>query len=190
MRITENDVLVVVDVQNDFCPGGPMAVPEGDGVVDVINRLIDKFDHLVYSRDWHPSDHVSFSDEPEFRDGSWPRHCVQHTPGAEFYPDLRVPSDALVVNKAANPEVESYSAFGGTGLAQMLKERGIQRVFVTGLATDYCVKGTALDAVDAGFETVLVEDAARGIAEETVREAYTELERAGVQRVMSQELKT
>ena len=189
MRISETDALIVVDVQNDFCPGGPMAVPEGDAVVPVVNRLIDKFDHLVYSRDWHPSDHTSFSDDPEYRDGSWPPHCVQNSPGAEFHPNLRVPSDALVVDKATDPEVEAYSAFGGTGLALDLKNSGVTRVFITGLATDYCVKSTALDAVDAGFEAVLIEDGVRGISEDTARDALAEMERAGVRRTSSQELK-
>ena len=189
MRISETDALIVVDVQNDFCPGGPMAVPEGDAVVPVVNRLIDKFDHLVYSRDWHPSDHTSFSDDPEYRDGSWPPHCVQNSPGAEFHPNLRVPSDALVVDKATDPEVEAYSAFGGTGLALDLKNSGVTRVFITGLATDYCVKSTALDAVDAGFEAVLIEDGVRGISEDTARAALAEMERAGVRRTSSQELK-
>ncbi len=189
MNITETDALLVVDVQNDFCPGGPLAVPDGDMVVSVVNRLLDKFDHLVFSRDWHPSDHVSFSEEPEFRHGSWPRHCVQHTPGAEFHPDLRVPSDALIVDKATEPDAEAYSAFDGTGLAEQLKERGVARVFVAGLATDYCVKNTALDAAEAGFETFLVEDGAMGIADSTVEAALAEMEQAGIRRIVSQELK-
>lgn len=181
MKVQESDALIVVDVQNDFCPGGALPVPCGDQVVPVINRVMVYFEHLVFSRDWHPQDHCSFSDTPAFRDGSWPVHCVQDSPGAEFQGDLRVPLDAHVVSKAAEPDSEAYSAFSGTDLEQELHRRGVSRVFVTGLATDYCVKFTALDAIKAGLDAVLIEDGCRGVAEATSAAALEEMKQAGVQ---------
>jgi nicotinamidase/pyrazinamidase len=185
-----HDALIVVDVQNCFCPGGSLGVPEGDEVVPVVNRLLPLFSHRAFTRDWHPPNHVSFAADPEFKDKSWPAHCVQNTQGAEFHPDLEVPSDALVVSKGDDPATEAYSGFQSTSqdLAGWLRERGVQRVFVTGLATDYCVRATSLDAKGAGFEVVLVEDAARGVAAETTTEALRELERVGVERVAAEEV--
>ena len=180
MEVSASDALIVVDVQNDFCPGGALPVPGGDNVVRAINRLSPSFDTLVFSCDWHPGDHCSFSDAPEFRDGSWPPHCVQHSPGAEFHGDLMVPLDAWVVHKGTDPEREAYDAFQDTGLAEYLRGRGVQRVFVAGLATDYCVKATALSALREGFETILVKDACRGVAEDTTAAALAELAGAGV----------
>ncbi len=180
MEITESDALIVVDVQNDFCPGGALAVPGGEGVVPRINRLMPRFEHIVFTRDWHPSDHCSFGAPPEYRDGSWPPHCVQHTPGAEFHGSLAVPGDALVLNKGEDPDVEEYSGFARPTLEAHLRQRHIQRVFIAGLATDYCVKETALGAVQAGFETIVVMDACRGIAEDTIQTATEALKKAGV----------
>ncbi|HEX73456.1 MAG TPA: nicotinamidase [Candidatus Hydrogenedentes bacterium] len=180
MRVGETDALIVVDVQNDFCPGGALAVPNGDTVVSPINRIMEMFDHLVFSRDWHPRDHCSFSDAPEFCDGSWPQHCVQNSPGAEFHGSLRVPLDAIFVNKGEEPDKEAYSAFSEGTLAETLRARGVTRVFIAGLATDYCVKSTALDAVRAGFETVLLLDACRGVAPESTEAALEEMKAAGV----------
>ena len=156
-----NDVLLVVDVQRDFCPGGALAVPEGDAVIPVINALLPRFRRVVFSRDWHPADHVSFAEEPSFGDLSWPPHCVQDTPGACFHPDLLVPEKSLIVSKATMVDQESYSAFSGTGLAERL--RGVNRLFVTGLATEYCVKATVLDGVRQGFAVLVITDAIRGI---------------------------
>jgi len=186
-RLHERDAIIVVDVQNDFCPGGALAVAEGDLVVPVVNRLLPFFRHRAFTRDWHPPDHVSFADTPEFRDKSWPPHCVQHTPGAAFHPDLVVPPDALVVSKGDDPEREAYSGFqaGGVNLAEWLRVRGVRRVFVTGLATDYCVRATALDARAAGFEVTLVEDATRGVAPESTAAALRDLDQAGVARTTS-----
>jgi nicotinate phosphoribosyltransferase len=183
----KGDALIVVDVQNDFCPGGALAVAEGDLVVPLVNRLLPLFRHRVFTRDWHPPDHVSFADPPEFRDKSWPPHCVQDTPGAEFHPDLLVPPDALIVSKGDEPGREAYSGFqaGGIDLAAWLGERGVRRVFVTGLATDYCVRATALDARAAGFKVTLVEDAVRGVAPETTAAALRDLDEAGVARTTS-----
>lgn len=180
--IRRTDALIVVDAQNDFCPGGALAVEEGDRVVPEINRLLPLFRHSVFTRDWHPVNHVSFADAPEFRDGSWPPHCVQGTDGARFHPDLKVPDGALIASKGDDPALEAYSGFQATtvDLAAWLRERGVERVFVTGLATDYCVRATSLDALRAGFEVVLLEDAVRGVAPDTTRDALEELRHAGV----------
>ncbi|GAB4249310.1 MAG: bifunctional nicotinamidase/pyrazinamidase [Thermoleophilia bacterium] len=165
-------------------------MPEGDQVVPVINRLEPLFAHRVFTRDWHPPDHVSFSATPEFRDLSWPAHCVQGTEGAAFHPDLQVPADALVASKGVDPAREAYSGFQAVDvdLAAWLHERGVERVFVTGLATDYCVRATSLDARKAGFTVVLVEDAVRGVAPETTAAALAEMAAAGVQRVRSHDV--
>lgn len=180
MKVNDDDALIVVDVQNDFCPGGALPVPGGEGVVRVINTLQMKFHTLCFTRDWHPQDHCSFSDEPQFTDKSWPPHCVQDSPGAEFHGDLHVPSDVIIVSKGTDSDKEAYSGFEGTDLAGQLRAAGVKRVFVAGLATDYCVKATALDAVKAGFETVLVGDGCRGITEETSARALAEMRAAGV----------
>lgn len=182
MNPKDDDALIIVDVQNDFCPGGALAVRDGDLVVSAINRIVNKFHRVVFSRDWHPQDHCSFAEEPEFRDMSWPEHCVQHSPGAEFHGSLIVPLDALVVSKGEDPEREAYSAFAGTpDLAAQLRDWGVTRVFVCGLATDYCVKHTVLDALGAGFRTALVPDACRGVdlPEGSATAAIEEMRAAG-----------
>ena len=180
MKVSESDALIVVDVQNDFCPGGALPVLGGEGVVRVINPLQMKFDKLYFTRDWHPQDHCSFSDEPTFTDKSWPPHCVQDSPGAEFHGDLHVPSDAAIISKGMDAEQEAYSGFEGTDLAEQLRADGVTRVYVAGLATDYCVKATALDALQEGFETLLVEDGCRGVNDETSAQALAEMRAAGV----------
>jgi nicotinamidase/pyrazinamidase len=180
VNIEDHDALLVVDVQNDFCPGGALPVPDGDKVVPVINGLLLKFRTVFFTRDYHPSDHCSFSETPEYRDMSWPPHCVQHTPGAEFHGDLHVPADATVISKGTDPDKEAYSGFSGTALHEELQKRKVRRVFVTGLATEYCVKETALDAARHGYETYVVEDACRGLTSEGVRNAVHELKSAGV----------
>lgn len=181
IRIGPHDVIIVVDVQRDFCPGGALGVPEGDQVIPVINRLLPMFGRWVYSRDWHPANHVSFSENPRRRSGSWPAHAVQHTPGAEWCEGLEIPMNAILVSKADDPNLEAYSAFQvpRLDLAQFLRHRKVERVFVTGLATDYCVRQTALDACAAGFEVVLVMDAVRGVSEETTAQALRDMEEAG-----------
>jgi nicotinamidase/pyrazinamidase len=148
----DHDVLIVVDVQNDFCPGGALGVQEGDKIIPAINRLIQEFTHVVFTRDWHPVNHISFSNDPQFVDKSWPVHCVAETDGAQFHPDLSIPADAIIVSKATKEEVEAYSCFQDTDLASRLMEMTIQRIFICGLATDYCVKFTTLDALKAGFD--------------------------------------
>ena len=191
MKTDVTDALIVVDVQNCFLPGGSLGVEEGDRVVPIINRLVPLFEHRVYTRDWHPPDHVSFAPgSPEYRDLSWPPHCVQNTEGAEFSTALDVVPDALVVSKGDDPDREAYSGFQASGvdLAAELRGRGVERVFVTGLATDYCVRATALDAKKAGFEVVLVRDAVRGVAPETTKQALTELEQEGIDSVSSEQM--
>ena len=194
------NALVIVDVQNDFCPGGALPVPEGDRVVEVINRLQPRFDLVVATQDWHPADHGSFAaNHPGRRPGEhvelagllqvlWPVHCVQNTPGAEFHPGLEPPGIARVFRKGADPSVDSYSGFFdnghrvSTGLGEYLKGRDVTEVYVCGLATDYCVKATALDALGLGFKTYLVEDACRGVelCEGDVRRAIDEMRTQGV----------
>lgn len=162
-NIDKKSVLIVVDVQRDFCPEGALPVPSGDEVIPILNRYMEKFEKVgapIYAtRDWHPPNHTSF----KAQGGIWPPHCVQNTKGAEFHPDLVLPKRTEIISKATNPEREAYSGFDGTRLGEDLKRRGIKKVFVGGLATDYCVKSTVLDALKLGFETVLLEDAIRGV---------------------------
>ena len=174
--------LIVVDLQNDFCPGYSLGVAGGDEIIPVINRLVNSFDTVVYTRDWHPANHVSFAENPQFIDKSWPAHCVAGTPGAEFHPDLLVRPDGSIVDKGTDPAVEAYSGFQGTGLAEKLRERQVDTVYITGLATDYCVKATALDALKAGFRAFVVVNASRGVDNPpgTVEDALNELRAAGV----------
>lgn len=177
--------LMVVDLQVDFCPGGALPVPHGDEVVPVVNGLVDLFERrglpVVFSRDWHPKDHVSFRD----RGGPWPSHCVAGTPGASFHPKLKVPEGAVVVSKATARDEESYSAFGGTDLEQTLRSMGTKRLFVAGLALDFCVKATALDGVKLGFKVFLVEDATRPVFQENAKPTLEELRNAGVEVISS-----
>jgi nicotinamidase/pyrazinamidase len=164
----KTDALIIVDVQNDFCPGGALAVPRGDEVVAVLNRYIGKFSAaglpIVASRDWHPPRTTHFKDYG----GVWPAHCVQASSGAAFHPDLKLPAAAIVVSKGTAADEDSYSAFqgkddAGTPLAELLLEHGVKRIFVGGLATDYCVKHTVIDGLGLGFEVLLLGDAVRGV---------------------------
>lgn len=172
---------VVIDVQNDFCPGGALEVPDGDAVVEKINRLADKFRVKVFTQDWHPSDHASFAanhagkqpfDTVDLSYGTqvlWPRHCVQGTQGAEFHADLKTSKADVIVRKGFRAEIDSYSAFfendreTPTGLDGYLRSRGVGKIFCAGLATDFCVRYSAVDAVRLGFEVILIEDACRAI---------------------------
>jgi nicotinamidase/pyrazinamidase len=162
-KLTRSDALLITDIQNDFLPGGELPIAGGDEIIPVLNGYARIFKdakaHVFASKDWHPSNHCSFKQQG----GSWPPHCVQDTKGAEFSPKLRLPKDAVVVFKATDPMRESYSVFDGTDFLNELKERNIQRLFVGGLATDYCVLNTVLDARKHGFETVVFMDAIRGI---------------------------
>jgi nicotinamidase/pyrazinamidase len=163
LKINKNDSLIIVDVQKDFCPGGALPVPEGDRIIPTLNKYINTFRRanirIFATRDWHPPNHASFKPFG----GIWPPHCIQNAEGAEFHPDLKLPKEAKIISKATDPQRESYSGFDDTELEAELKRQGIQRVFVGGLATDYCVKNTVLDALKLGFEAVLLDDAIKGI---------------------------
>lgn len=181
ITVGPGDALLVIDVQNDFCPGGTLAVPRGDEVVAVINRLSPRFATVILTQDWHPPGHSSFAsshpgrrpfDTIDTADGPqtlWPDHCVQGTPGAGLHAGLVVTHAALVVRKGMRPDIDSYSAFRDndrrtpTGLAGYLRERGLTRVFAAGLALDFCVRWSAEDASAEGFAAVVIEDACRGI---------------------------
>ena len=176
-----SDVLIVVDIQNDFCPGGSLSVPRGDEVVPIINGLAKRFQHVVLTQDWHPPDHLSFASAHPGRKPYdtvtmpygpqilWPDHCVQSTDGAAFHWDLHVPHAALILRKGIHRQINSYSTFyendrtTPTGLVAYLRERGFTRVFLAGLAFDFCVRYSAEDASREGFEVVVIEDACRGI---------------------------
>ena len=161
--VSKTDALVIVDVQNDFCPGGALPVPEGDQVVPVLNDYIKLFKKakagIFATRDWHPPNHISF----KAQGGPWPPHCVQNTEGAKFYPDLKLPRGTTIVSKAMNPLKENYSGFEGAELSSILRKQSVLRVFVGGLATEYCVKNTVLDALKLGFEVILLSDTIAGI---------------------------
>lgn len=159
MQLTEADALIIVDVQNDFCPGGSLAVPDGDQVALVLTGAAEGFAMsgagIVATQDWHPEGHSSFEEQG----GPWPRHCVRGSKGAQFHPDLHLPARTLTVRKGSDPEVDAYSGFLDSDLEEQLSHAGIKRVFVGGLATDYCVLNTVLDALEKGFETYLLTDA-------------------------------
>lgn len=200
--------LVLVDVQNDFCPGGALPVSEGDRVVPLANGLQSCFDLVVATQDWHPATHESFAANHEGKNPGevidlhglsqvlWPVHCVQNSPGAEFVAALDTSSVARVFQKGTDSEIDSYSGFydnghrKATGLGDYLKEQGVDEVYVCGLATDYCVKFTALDARQLGFETFLIEDASRGVNLQPgdVRRAVEEMKAAGVHIVQSRDI--
>jgi len=180
-RTGETDILIAVDVQNDFCAGGRLAVPDGDAVAPLISRLAAGFAHVVLTQDWHPPGHASFASShpgqaayqtitaPYGPQVLWPDHCVQGSPGADFHPDLKVPHAELILRKGFHARIDSYSAFfendrtTATGLTGYLRERGFRRVFLAGLAFDFCVLWSAEDARRLGFETVVVEDACRSL---------------------------
>ncbi len=159
LSIGPEDALVIVDVQNDFLPGGALAVPEGDQVIDPINRIIDQFRLVIATQDWHPVDHKSFQEQG----GPWPRHCVQGTPGADLSSRLKQEAIHKYIRKGVGREGMGYSPFENPEMETTLREHNIQRLFVTGLATNYCVRATALDARQRGFEVVVLTDAVRGI---------------------------
>lgn len=179
--IDGHDVLLLVDLQNDFCPGGALMVPRGDSVVPIANRLAQSFAHVVLTQDWHPKGHLSFASShpgakafdtiamPYGLQELWPDHCVQGTRGAEFRADLAVPQAELVLRKGFHPAIDSYSTFREndrttkTGLAGYLRERGIRRIFIAGLALDFCVRYSAEDALREGFTVVVIEDACYAI---------------------------
>jgi nicotinamidase/pyrazinamidase len=200
MQIASHDVLVVIDVQNDFCPGGALAVPDGDAVIAAIHRIASRFEHVILTQDWHPAGHSSFAgshpgkrpfEQIEVSYGMqtlWPEHCVQQTRGADFHPDLILPQAELIVRKGFRPLIDSYSAFyendrlTPTGLGGYLRERGLARVYLAGLAYDFCVGYSALDARRMGFEATVIRDACRAIdLSGSVARMEAEFVRAGVE---------
>jgi nicotinamidase/pyrazinamidase len=203
-----DSILLVIDVQNDFCPGGNLSVEQGDEVVEVINRIMPSFSRVIVTQDWHPRDHISFaSTHPGRRpldrievDGVpqmvWPDHCIQGTTGAELHPRLDIRKVALVLRKGMNPRIDSYSAFfendkkTDTGLRHYLKGLGAREIVLCGLATDFCVFASAMDARGLGFRVILVNDACRGVDSPpgSVAEALSEMSRVGVRIVDSAEL--
>jgi len=202
MQVRDDDVLLVIDVQNDFCPGGALAVADGDAVVPVINGLAERFAHVVLTQDWHPPGHSSFASShpgsapfetiamPYGQQTLWPDHCVQGSPGAGFHPQLKTERAELVIRKGFRGEIDSYSAFyendrrTPTGLAGYLRERGLKRTFLAGLATDFCVYYSAADARRLGFDTVLIEPGCRAIdLAGSLDAAWTGMAASGVQRV-------
>lgn len=200
------DVFVVIDVQNCFVPGGSLAVSKGDEVVPIINKLARAFANVVATQDWHTPGHASFASShagskpfdtvkmPYGTQVLWPDHCVQGTPGADLVKDLAIPQAELVLRKGYRKEVDSYSAFNEadgtpTGLAGYLKQRKIKRVFLAGLATDFCVAWSAVDARKNGFAAYVIEDACRGIdANGSLAAAWTNMKKAGVQRIQSSDI--
>ncbi len=203
-KLGAKDALIVVDVQNDFCPGGRLAVQKGDEVVPVINALAQRFANVVLTQDWHPPGHQSFATShpgrkpfdsiklPYGEQVLWPDHCVQGSDGAALHKDLSVPQAQLLIRKGYNKDVDSYSAFleadrrTRTGLEGYLEERGIKRVFVCGLATDFCVAWTALDARKLGFAAAVIEDACRAIDNQgSLAAAWEKITKAGVTRLQS-----
>jgi nicotinamidase/pyrazinamidase len=203
-NIGETDILLVIDVQNDFCPGGALAVPRGDEIVPTVDRLAAKFAHVVLTQDWHPHGHLSFaSSHPgaqpyetiEVSYGPqvlWPDHCVQGTPGAAFRSDLDIPHAELVLRKGYHRTIDSYSAFyendrkTPTGLSGYLGERGFKRVFLAGLAFDFCVRYSAEDAYREGFEAIVIEDACRGIdVDGSMRAAHDLMQSLGIARIQA-----
>jgi nicotinamidase/pyrazinamidase len=207
MRISAQDVLLVIDVQNDFCPGGALPIAHGDQVIAPIHRIAPHFEHILLTQDWHPAHHSSFAaNHPGSRPYEsiqldygpqtlWPVHCVQDTLGAEFHPDLHLPQAELILRKGFRPQIDSYSAFfendrvTPTGLAGYLRERGLKRLFLAGLAYDYCVAYSALDARRLDLPAVVVRDACRAIdLDGSVARMEAQFEKDGVQVIDSASL--
>ncbi|HEB72323.1 MAG TPA: bifunctional nicotinamidase/pyrazinamidase [Nitrospirae bacterium] len=207
LQVTDTDLLAVVDIQNDFLPGGALAVPEGDDVIPAINRITCIFPHIILTQDWHPENHSSFASSnagkkpydtvaTEYGEQVlWPDHCVQGTHGAKFHKDLHIPGAQLIIRKGFHKEIDSYSAFvendrkTPTGLGGYIRERGFKRIFITGLATDFCVQYTALNAIGQGFKAFVIEDACRGIdIGNSLDDAWRNMERAGVTRIAESDL--
>ncbi len=174
-----HDALLLVDVQNDFCPGGALPVAEGDRVVPVLNRWIEAATRggatIVASRDWHPPHHVSFHE----RGGLWPAHCIQGTRGAEFHPDLRLPQDHLLVDKGTDPDLDRYSDFDHSGLGDALRKRGVTRLWIGGLALEVCVRATVLEGLAEGFEVHVIAPATRPVDPQQTEQVLRELAMAG-----------
>jgi nicotinamidase/pyrazinamidase len=213
MHLEPTDALLVIDVQNDFMPGGALAIPDGDAIVPLINTLAKRFDHVILTQDWHPAQHISFASThakkkpfemitvPYGLQALWPDHVLQHTEGAAFHPALHIPHAELILRKGFRRHIDSYSAFlendhfTPTGLAGYLRERGLHRLFLCGLAYDFCVRYSAIDGRALGFETIVIEDATRpvnlpgsGGLPNSVAETNAALAAAGIARVKANEL--
>ncbi|MDZ7715482.1 MAG: bifunctional nicotinamidase/pyrazinamidase [Balneolaceae bacterium] len=201
------DALLIVDVQNDFCPGGALEVPNGDAIVPTINELSESFDHVIQTQDWHPDGHSSFASSHEDKNPYdtiqmpygeqvlWPDHCIQGSEGAEFHPKLNTTRSQLIIRKGFRKNIDSYSAFyendnsTKTGLTGYLKDRDIDTLYVVGLATDFCVKWSVVDGCKEGFNVTVIKDAVRGIdIEGSVDQAWEEMEEAGANVISSQEV--
>jgi nicotinamidase/pyrazinamidase len=176
-RLDDTSALLIVDMQNDFMPGGSLPIPDADKIIPMINKYIELFVYnelpIFASRDWHPPNHISFRQ----RGGMWPVHCVRHTYGAKFHPDLKIPRSTVVISKGTDPNREAYSAFDRTELSDRLDERGVKKIFVVGVATDYCVKSTVLDALKLGYEVIVLEDGIKGL--DKSNEAILEMKNKG-----------
>jgi nicotinamidase/pyrazinamidase len=207
IEIKPGDVLVVVDVQYDFLPGGSLAVAGADEIVPVINTLARKFTNVVFTQDWHPADHISFASQhygkapfetvelPYGTQVLWPDHCIWNTRGAELSDDLDIPHGQLIIRKGYNRLIDSYSGFQEadretlTGISGYLNERDVDRLYIVGLATDFCVGWTAIDAAAAGFDVTVIEDATRAIDNAgSLAKAWADMAEAGVERVMSKDI--
>ena len=204
IRPTATDALIVIDVQHDFLPGGSLAVPHGDRVIPVINQLAPHFEVAILTQDWHPANHISFADHhpgkqafevillPYGQQTLWPRHCVQGTHGASLSTDLNIPHAQLIIRKGFRRHIDSYSAFleadrlTSTGLAGYLRDRQINHVYLCGLATDFCVAWSALDARKFGFDVSVIADASKGIdLNGSLEQAWADMQQAGIQRILS-----
>ena len=186
MNLLQNgDGLLIVDVQKDFCPGGALAIEEGDRIIPVLNHWIQQAHRLgvpVYAlRDWHPQGHISFKEQG----GLWPPHCIQDSDGAKFHPDLHLPDDVVKITTGVRFDQDQNSAFDQTGLIEQLKRDGVQRLFIGGLALDVCVLATVIDALKAGFDVQVIEDATRSVNEKDGREALLKMKKSGAQIVVT-----
>jgi len=211
ISLQPDDALLVIDVQNDFCPavngiGGNLSVTNGDQIVPLISALAQKFDHVILTQDWHPTQHISFAtthhkqpfetiQAPYGPQTLWPEHCLQNTPGAAFHPALDIPHAELILRKGFRRHIDSYSAFlendhfTSTGLAGYLRERGLQRLFLCGLAYDFCVRYSAIDGTALGFECLVIEDATRPVnLPNSVAETNDAFITNGVQRIQSRQI--
>ncbi|MFV5384706.1 bifunctional nicotinamidase/pyrazinamidase [Acinetobacter junii] len=202
LKQVKQSVLIVVDVQNGFTPGGNLAVANADEIIPKINQLAQKFEHIVLTQDWHPDQHISFADnhpnkkpfetiELDYgRQVLWPKHCVQGTHDAEFHPDLNIPTAQLIIRKGCHQNIDSYSAFmeadrkTPTGLNGYLREHQINTVYIVGIATDFCVAWTAIDAAELGFDTYVIEDACKAIdLNGSLQQAWQDMSQKGVHRI-------
>ncbi len=208
MQLQPTDALLVIDVQNDFMPGGALAIPDGDAIVPLINILAKKFDHVILTQDWHPTQHISFASThnkkhfetiqaPYGPQTLWPEHVLQHTEGAAFHPALHIPHAELILRKGFRRHIDSYSAFlendhrTPTGLAGYLRERNLTRLFLCGLAYDFCVRYSAIDGHNLGFETIVIEDATRPVnLPGSISETNAALATANIARIHAADLLT